>query len=153
MTALAYDVTPPCRGLDHLFHGPDQEQPGEKRAREAEAKAVCFGCPTAVRESCLQIAMTNERGLSAGNRNGIYGGLNEKERADLDDYDPRTCGVCEQVFDNPKARAAHARIHRPIPHGTETGHSRHKSRGEQPCEECRIAHNDYNTEKRKRAVA
>ena len=153
MNHLAHDVRTGCEDNPELFHAADRESAKEKAAREAEAKAICFACPDKVRESCLQIAMEAERGLSAGNRNGIYSGLNEQERADLDKYDPNKCQVCDKVFDTPKSRAAHSRTHKAIPHGTEAGHQRHKLRKEKPCEECRQAHNVYNTEKRRKDVA
>lgn len=68
-----------CRGEDlALFFGPstdgrdDREYPPAKRDREAEAKWFCGLCD--VREQCLQYA------LDAGEKYGIFGGLNEEER-------------------------------------------------------------------------
>ena len=110
MSALAHDVRTLCEDSPELFHAPDQEAPAAKRAREAEAKAICFACPDAVRESCLQIAMEAERGLSAGNRNGIYGGLTEKERAELDDTENASairCDPCGRDFPNAGSYRAH----------------------------------------------
>ena len=66
-----------CRHYDNvLFFGPDQgESELEKQTREAEAKAVCRQCP--VIEPCLEFAMeTNQK-------YGIWGGMNDKERASL----------------------------------------------------------------------
>lgn len=112
MTALAYEADRPCLGRDDLFHGPDREHQADKAAREAEAKAICFICPNAVRESCLGIAMNAERGLSAGNRNGIYGGLDEQERADLDAAnDPgTTCVTCGREFKSRSSRTQHVSL-------------------------------------------
>ncbi|MDQ4144462.1 MAG: WhiB family transcriptional regulator [Actinomycetota bacterium] len=66
-----------CRDYDNsLFFGPEQgESELERQQREAEAKSVCQECQ--VIESCLEFAMeTNQK-------YGIWGGLNEKERASL----------------------------------------------------------------------
>jgi WhiB family redox-sensing transcriptional regulator len=63
-----------CRGLDpDLFFSPDTfENKQERDDREVAAKAVCASCP--VREPCLDYA------IRAGERYGIWGGLNELER-------------------------------------------------------------------------
>ncbi len=65
-----------CRQYDNvLFFGEDGESELEKQARESRAKAVCRSCP--VLEPCLEFAMeTNQK-------YGIWGGLNDKERASL----------------------------------------------------------------------
>lgn len=47
-----------------------------------QAAKLCEGCP--VKEQCLSDAMEEERGLSAGNRHTVRGGLSPKERAALD---------------------------------------------------------------------
>ena len=63
-----------CRGMDvRLFFGPDGEQRPERESREAEAKAVCASCP--VQAQCLDYA------LGKSIKHGIWGGLNEGERA------------------------------------------------------------------------
>jgi len=63
-----------CRGMDVLlFFGPDHEAQPEREIREARAKAVCTVCP--VRVQCLDCALRNSI------RHGIWGGLNEEERA------------------------------------------------------------------------
>jgi hypothetical protein len=42
---------------------------------------------------------------------------------------------------------------KPAPlHGTIAGHSRHRKLGESPCEECRLAYNEYKREWRKQLV-
>lgn len=67
-----------CRGEDlDLFFGPptgdDREYGPAKGEREAEAKWLCSLCP--VRTECLESALAN------GEKYGIFGGLNEDERA------------------------------------------------------------------------
>ncbi len=59
-----------------MFFGPEQgESELERQQRESEAKSVCHECQ--VIEPCLEFAMeTNQK-------YGIWGGLNEKERASL----------------------------------------------------------------------
>ena len=66
-----------CRESENLiFFGPDAgESELERQSREAHAKAICERCP--VIDPCLEFAMeTNQK-------YGIWGGLNEKERASL----------------------------------------------------------------------
>ena len=63
-----------CGGMDaSLFFGPDGEPRPEREAREAKAKAVCASCP--VRAQCLDYALWKPV------KHGIWGGLNEEERA------------------------------------------------------------------------
>lgn len=63
-----------CRGEDLvLFFGPDGERQPERDVRERKAKAICSQCP--VRNECLDYA------LSRPEKYGLYGGLNEDERA------------------------------------------------------------------------
>jgi WhiB family redox-sensing transcriptional regulator len=66
-----------CRGLDpELFFSSDEIVNRQERLeREAEAKAVCTRCT--VRTDCLTYA------LDAGERYGIWGGLNAQERRAL----------------------------------------------------------------------
>lgn len=66
-----------CRGLDpELFFSSDEIVNRQERLeREAEAKAVCTRCT--VRKECLSYA------LDAGERYGIWGGLNPQERRAL----------------------------------------------------------------------
>ena len=64
-----------CRSADpDLFFGPDAEFVSARQQREAEARAICAGCP--VRDSCLAYA------LDTGEA-GIWGGLTEDERRAL----------------------------------------------------------------------
>ncbi len=55
-----------CRGVDPELFFPERGEPTN------EAKEVCKGC--AVRAKCLEFALTS------GERQGIWGGLSEKER-------------------------------------------------------------------------
>jgi WhiB family redox-sensing transcriptional regulator len=56
-----------------LFFGPDREPRPQRQIREAKAKAVCASCP--VQAHCLDYALENSI------KYGIWGGLNEEERA------------------------------------------------------------------------
>jgi WhiB family transcriptional regulator, redox-sensing transcriptional regulator len=63
-----------CRGMDGLlFFGPANEPRPDREIREAKAKAVCQLCP--VRTQCLDYALRNAI------RHGIWGGLDDEERA------------------------------------------------------------------------
>ena len=66
-----------CRDLDvELFYpSSDDESLAQRHLREAAAKAVCGGCP--VRAECLAWA------LASGERFGVWGGKNERERQAL----------------------------------------------------------------------
>lgn len=56
--------------------------------KAGEAAARCAGCPVVA--ECLSAAMTEEAGLSAGNRYAVRGGLSPKERAALE-VEERAC--------------------------------------------------------------
>jgi WhiB family redox-sensing transcriptional regulator len=58
--------------MSFFFGVDDVETPAERRAREDEAKRVCFGC--GVREECLEYALRTREPY------GIWGGLTEIER-------------------------------------------------------------------------
>ena len=63
-----------CNGMDLvLFFGPPGERPVERAARERNAKAVCARCP--VRREC------GDEAVGRPENHGIWGGLNEDERA------------------------------------------------------------------------
>ncbi len=65
-----------CRYEDReLFFGPDGETPLARRLREAQAKAVCAGCPVA--SACLDDA------IATGCTDGIWGGHAEADLARL----------------------------------------------------------------------
>jgi WhiB family redox-sensing transcriptional regulator len=63
-----------CRGENlALFFGPDGERQPERELREEIAKEICGWCP--VRTQCLDYA------VSRPEKYGVYGGMNEDERA------------------------------------------------------------------------
>lgn len=71
---LRWQAEAACRSEDlELFFAPDKERSADREVREAEAKRICAGCP--VRVACLDYAVT------APERSGIYGGMNELQRA------------------------------------------------------------------------
>ena len=71
---MSWEDKATCKGMNTwLFFGPDSEAGTQRNAREARAKAVCAACP--VRARCLDYA------LGESIRHGIWGGLNEEERA------------------------------------------------------------------------
>jgi WhiB family redox-sensing transcriptional regulator len=63
-----------CKGYDPelFFSSDDLTDKRERVEREAAAKAVCGRCP--VRLDCLEYA------IAAGERYGVWGGLNAQER-------------------------------------------------------------------------
>ena len=70
---MSVDLQLPCRTLtlkesDNLFFS-------EAPKKQAQAKALCAGCPAIV--GCLDLALTNEIEF------GIYGGLTPQERKAL----------------------------------------------------------------------
>jgi len=59
-----------------LFYAPNYfETQGAKKAREAQAKLICRGCP--VLDGCREYA------LDTVEEHGVWGGLNERERRRL----------------------------------------------------------------------
>ena len=58
-----------CRGIDPEVFYPVSDEDAE------EAKAICAGCP--VRQACLEHALGHRE------REGVWGGLNERERRRL----------------------------------------------------------------------
>ena len=80
-----------CRGLDpELFFSSDEiANRQERQDREAEAKAVCARCP--VRTECLAYA------IDAGERYGIWGGLDPVERRALVRARSREAAATEAV--------------------------------------------------------
>ena len=95
-----------CRGVDpDLFYPP-------AGALGADAKAVCRGCD--VREECLTYALDN------GEKQGIWGGLSERERRRIRSARPKAVRRCRwapcqvmftpthnsQVYHSPECAAA-----------------------------------------------
>ena len=66
-----------CRGRAELFFGPEIEHPDARRAREAEAKAICAECP--VLRRCLSYRLGIEQQLDGG----IWAGYGELERRQM----------------------------------------------------------------------
>lgn len=65
-----------CRSADsELFFGPHRERPGARHRRERLARRVCLACP--IQRVCAAGALA---GLE---RNGLWGGLGENDRAAL----------------------------------------------------------------------
>ncbi len=66
MKNLSWRQRGACRGLDPGIFYPASEEDAD------EAKAICATCP--VQQLCLEHALTNRE------RDGVWGGLTEKER-------------------------------------------------------------------------
>ena len=66
-----------CHGEAALFFAPEVERPGDRQWREAQAKAICFGCP--VRAACLEYRLGIEQQLDGA----VWGGKDELERRQL----------------------------------------------------------------------
>jgi len=65
-----------CRNADpEIFFSGDNEHPGDRKIREARARAVCSACP--VSRSCLEVALATPEPA------GIWGGLDPEERKAL----------------------------------------------------------------------
>jgi len=96
-----------------------------------EAKAICKVCPVAA--ECLTEAIEN------GQKDGVWGGLTERERFSL---------TAAAKFPNrPNPPTIHARC------GTYSGVSRHRKLLEQFCDDCRDARNERESARRRRARA
>jgi WhiB family transcriptional regulator, redox-sensing transcriptional regulator len=93
---------------------------GENRANAA-ARQVCDGC--AVRDECIQFALDNNETA------GIWGGLSGKQRRAL-----RRQRQGSQAF-APE-------------HGTRAGYQWHVRWGVEPCDACREADRDYESQRR-----
>lgn len=61
-----------CIGYEELFYHREDEGKGTRRAKEAEAKAICSACP--VLDVCRDFA------LETHELYGVWGGLTEAER-------------------------------------------------------------------------
>jgi WhiB family redox-sensing transcriptional regulator len=85
-----------------------------------DAKKVCGGCP--VRKECLAWALNHPEPY------GVWGGLDERERADL-------------LGRRPKPDPDEQPVRDPAVCGTEAGHRRHIRAGERACRRCKDARN------------
>lgn len=93
------------------------------------AKAICATCPVAA--ECLDYA------LSADERHGVWGGLNEAERDKL-----RRSQGRKRLGPRPEFGC-----------GTPAAYRRHLRHGETPCEPCRQAHARQQAEAARKAAA
>lgn len=111
---LAVAVKPPCADTDPEVFFPD---PSDRRGIEA-AKAYCRRCP--LTEQCL----TESLELDA--RYGVWGGLSEYERAQLQ-------------LGNPTPGSPVRPSRQPAMCGTTAGYDRHRRLAETTCPACRAA--------------
>ena len=112
-----------CRGAD-----PDLFFPAKGKVATG-AKALCAVCP--VVDQCLAYALTEHI------KDGIYGGMNYKDRRTVTDEQRAQLGL-------PPKDPRVARC------GTPAGDSRHRRLGEPVCDDCRIAINAYRREYKQR---
>ncbi len=115
-----------CLGLDpELFFPERGESP-------THAQQVCAGCTA--RPECLL------HSLNANERQGVWGGINEKQRRRIR-HDGPAAGL-----------TIHRRAGRPfgeVRHGTVSGYHAELRRGMEICPACRRAHLDAETRRRK----
>ncbi|RYF56742.1 MAG: WhiB family transcriptional regulator [Comamonadaceae bacterium] len=79
-----WQLSAACRGADSsVFFHPDEQPGGRQPQRVQAAKRICPGCE--VRAECLQCA------LNSSERYGIWGGLTELERRELNMEAPDRC--------------------------------------------------------------
>lgn len=114
-----------CRGMDpSLFFA-------ERGAPTATAKAVCAGCP--VTAECLAYA------INLGERNGVWGGLSERQRRKIRTrLNGGTPGPPTR-----RGHGAHGPKAQPIRHGTPSGYNLHRRSGENACDDCADAWRTY----------
>lgn len=108
-----------CIGYDTELWFPNTNF-GKRDAAWDEPRAICKTCPIAA--ECLKWAQ------DTGQHDGMWGGLSEKERAEL-------------------RRRAKPPVP-PIVCGTSRGHDQHKRKGE-TCDPCRLAYNAHQSERRR----
>lgn len=110
---------------------------GAGNFKMGRVREICGTCP--VRIDCLTYA------LEAGERDGAWGGLTERERRKMRGQIRRGTfpiidGVELQVTLRPTNNQWSARC------GTKSGHDVHRRNGEQPCAPCLKAQADYSRE-------
>lgn len=106
----------------------------ERRRQEQRAKDLCGRC--LIRETCALTALTRDE------RWGVYGGINMEDPVERRNA-RRRYGLPPVNTTTPTACGDRR--------GTTAGYRRHQVTPEKPCDECRIAFNDYNTARRARA--
>jgi WhiB family redox-sensing transcriptional regulator len=119
-----------CRSHDPNLWFPERGQSDHVR----QAKAICASCP--VREQCL------EQAIADGETVGIWGGLSGRE---MKAERKRRAGGRR----GPKPGTTL----KPIKHGTISGYSAHRYRGERPCQSCREAAAAYKAERKQGRAA
>ncbi len=77
VTGLDWQRQAACAGRWDLFFAEEAEYPHEREAREAEAKALCAGCP--VSRPCLEYRLSFESQAD----DGLWSGLGPAERANM----------------------------------------------------------------------
>lgn len=116
-------LTPDDWFIDAGYHGRRLTSAALAAAVDA-VKAICAACPS--RTACLDFAIANDQ------REGIWGGLTERERA---------------VMHRRKARE------RQEPkHGTAAGYKQHRRLGEKACESCHQANRRQSQDARLRGI-
>lgn len=120
-----------CRGLDPNIFIVER---GDHKSLEA-VRAICDGCP--VKTECAEFAIDDASVI------GVWGGLSAKERRNIR-----------------RQRAAINGPRRPGPKpggwascGTNSGYNRHRREGTVICQQCRLAHNAYYAEAKRRRRA
>lgn len=107
----------PCTKADPDLGFPAHGARGlERDATIAAAKTLCESCPLDLKAECLQIALDAEGSAPASSRYGVFGGLDEAERASL------------------TRRMSRAKC------GTTAGYRKHLYEGADPCDPCRLAY-------------
>lgn len=128
----------PCLTTDPNVGFPGGEGKRGKAADVAHltAKSLCADCPIAVKTECLEVAMKTEGAGGAGNRHGVFGGLDPEERAAL-----------------AKQRRATAPRPHSSDHGTPGRAAAHRRAGEAPCGVCLEAEAAATRERYRKRVA
>lgn len=159
-----------CRALPVGLFYPSGPMSNTLIAQTEKATRVCAGCP--VRQACLADALVEERGVSAGDREGVRGGLTGRERFALSrgrrlpprpqpvPDDGREHGVRRTYRHGCRCfacRAAEARkrttgARRLAPCGTVAAYDRHRRRGEPADAACTAAKRARNKSHRPVAV-
>lgn len=113
----------------------DLHFPAGDRGQAERAKDVCRRCPS--RQQCLAFA------LKIGATDGIWGGLDERERANLARRLARRAGAEQQN------QRRHGGGRPKAPCGTDTAYRRHLDRGEPVDDACAEAHENDKARRRR----
>jgi len=89
-----------CAGATELFYErvwpKGEDHPIDREGLEY-ARDVCAGCP--VRRLCLELVMTQEKGLAAANRFGVAAGMTPAQRWSLEKRAAMSCEACGRTLD------------------------------------------------------